>query len=129
MRARSAASDHAERPAWLLVTFALILGSVIPEDSKPADEKIDPNPHHKQTGEQAHPGIQRFRDDVLRRKERDQTQGKHAQGMGDRRGQTQIDRMLHRAARTDQIRADNRFAVTGRHGMHRTPDKRNSQCQ
>src|SRR5215212_5155424 len=69
-----------------------------PGGLKPTHDKIDPYPNDKQSGEQAQPGKQLFRDNELGGKERDEPKGKHAKSMGNSCRQAQINGMLHCAA-------------------------------
>ncbi len=67
--------------------------------------------NHDDPGDDAQPGVELLRQNILRRVQGDQAERKNAQGMGGRHGEAQKERMTRRSSRTHQICRHNCFAM------------------
>src|SRR5215212_9204714 len=74
-----------------------------------------------ETRDDAHPGVEALGDDVVGGEESNHAEGEDAGGVGNRHGQTEEDGVAGGTAGTDEVGADDRFAVPRREGVQGAP--------
>ncbi len=113
----------------MMVIMRVIVSSVAEGRAQPINKQAQADDDDYPAGDKAKDGKESFGNDVLRGEQCHQAEREDACCVRNRHREAEKSRVLPRAARADQVRADHGFAVTGRERMRRTERRGDEQAE
>src|ERR1700677_1812845 len=109
--------------------FVAVFAGVPPQTAKPPCKQTETHQHNQSARNETEYGKKALRKEISRCKESYESKCKHSGCMSDGDGQTEKRRMPRRAARSNQVRTHNSFAVAWRKCVRGSKNRGEQQSQ